>query len=120
VLGACVAGWMLTVELTSVAFDRRGYGLPKRLRLLCRYRALALGFGVPILLLFLLPFGAVIGMPRAVAGGTLIGQTPASACSTRRAGQPPAAAPWPCPHSPDRPPRTTCGPLEYEVELVPR
>jgi CysZ protein len=72
VLGACVAGWMLTVELTSVAFDRRGYGLPKRLRLLWRYRALALGFGVPILLLFLLPFGAVIGMPGAVAGGTLI------------------------------------------------
>jgi uncharacterized protein involved in cysteine biosynthesis len=72
VLGACVAAWLLTVELTSVAFDRRGFSLPNRLRLLWRHRALAIGFGGTVLLLFLLPFGAIIVMPSAVAGGTLL------------------------------------------------
>jgi CysZ protein len=72
ILGVCVAGWLLTVQLTSVAFDRRAVGLPRRLRLLWRYRGLALGFGVTTLLLFLVPFGALIGMPGALAGGTLL------------------------------------------------
>jgi CysZ protein len=72
VLGACVAAWLLTVELTSVAFERRGFSLPNRLRLLWRHRALAIGFGGTVLLLFLLPFGAIIVMPGAVAGGALV------------------------------------------------
>jgi CysZ protein len=71
-LGACVAAWLLTVELTSVAFERRGVGLANRLRLLWRHRALALGFGGTVLLVFLLPFGAIIVMPGAVAGGALL------------------------------------------------
>jgi CysZ protein len=71
-LGAGVAAWLLTVELTSVAFERRGFGLPNRLRLLWRHRAVALGFGGTVLLLFLLPFGAIIVMPGAVAGGSLL------------------------------------------------
>jgi len=71
-LGACVAGFFLAVELTSIALERRGFALRDRLRLLWRRRLLALGFGVPVFLLFLVPLGAILGMPGAVAGGTLL------------------------------------------------
>jgi CysZ protein len=33
---------------------------------------LSLGFGVSVFLCFLIPFGAVLVMPAAVAGGTLL------------------------------------------------
>jgi len=72
VLGACVTGFFLSVELTSIALERRGLGLGDRLALLWRHRLLALGFGVTAFLLFLVPLGAVVGMPGAVAGGTLL------------------------------------------------
>jgi CysZ protein len=72
VLGACVTGFFLAVELTSVALERRGLGLAERLALLWRRRLLALGFGLAALVLFLIPLGAVLAMPGAVAGGTLL------------------------------------------------
>ncbi|HXM55261.1 MAG TPA: EI24 domain-containing protein [Candidatus Dormibacteraeota bacterium] len=72
VLGACVTGWFLAVELTAIALERRGLRLGDRLRLLWRRRLLTLGFGLAVFALFLVPLGAVIGMPGAVAGGTLL------------------------------------------------
>lgn len=72
VVGACITGFFLAVELTAIALERRGLGLADRLALLWRRRLLALGFGVATFVLFLIPLGAVVGMPGAVAGGTLL------------------------------------------------
>jgi uncharacterized protein involved in cysteine biosynthesis len=72
VLGACVTGFFLSVELTSIALERRGLGLGHRVGLLWRSRLLALGFGLAAFVLFLIPLGAVLCMPGAVAGGTLL------------------------------------------------
>jgi CysZ protein len=73
VIGALVAGWFLTHELVSVPFERRGLRLADRRRMLRGRRALALGFGTASFLCFLIPFvGAVLLMPAAVAGATLL------------------------------------------------
>lgn len=72
VLGACITGFLLSVELTSTTLERQGLGLGERLRLLWRRRLLAIGFGVAVFVLFLVPLGALLGMPGAVAGGTLL------------------------------------------------
>ncbi|MFG2141955.1 EI24 domain-containing protein [Streptomyces sp. NPDC048650] len=72
VIGFCVNGFFLAVELTSVAMQRRDVPVRERLRLLRGRKALAVGFGTPIVLLFLIPFIAVVLMPGAVAGATLL------------------------------------------------
>lgn len=72
VLGICVSGFFLTEELTSIALQRRGLRLKRRLTLLRDRRMLVLGFGVPLALLFLVPLAAVFLMPGAVAGATLM------------------------------------------------
>ncbi|OEU88438.1 hypothetical protein DB35_19265 [Streptomyces abyssalis] len=71
-LGFCVSGFFLTLELVSVAMQRRGIPVRERLRMLRTRRALALGFGVPLVLLFLVPLVAVVLMPGAVAGAALL------------------------------------------------
>ncbi|WP_314172883.1 EI24 domain-containing protein [Streptomyces winkii] len=71
-LGFCVSGFFLTLELVSVAMQRRGVPVRERLRILRTRRALALGFGVPLVLLFLVPLLAVLLMPGAVAGAALL------------------------------------------------
>ena len=72
VLGGAVGGWVLAVELTGVPFQRRGRRLHDRRAVLGGHRALTLAFGAPVFLSFLLPLGAVLLMPAAVAGGTLL------------------------------------------------
>jgi CysZ protein len=72
VLEAVLGGWFLAVELTGIPFNRRGLRLRDRRRLLAANRALALGFGVPIFVIFLVPFVAVVLIPAAVAGSTLL------------------------------------------------
>ncbi|MDI1460093.1 EI24 domain-containing protein [Catellatospora sp. KI3] len=72
VLGAFVGGWFLALELVGVAYNRRGLRLPDRRRALRQDRAAALGFGVAVFCTFLIPLGAVLLMPAAVAGGTLL------------------------------------------------
>ncbi|MET7903753.1 EI24 domain-containing protein [Streptomyces sp. NPDC005336] len=71
-LAFCVTGFFLTEELTSVALLRRGVLLKERRRMLRGRRLLTLGFGVPLAVLFLLPLVAVVLMPGAVAGATLL------------------------------------------------
>ena len=72
VLAGAVAGWLLAVELTGVPFQRRGHRLRHRREALRAHRPLALGFGVAVFLGFLIPLGAVLLMPAAVAGGALL------------------------------------------------
>jgi CysZ protein len=72
VVGATVAGWWLALELVGVPFARRGMRLADRRRALGAHRPLALGFGVAVFLCFLIPLGAVLVMPAAVAGATLL------------------------------------------------
>lgn len=71
-LGAVVGGWFLTVELVGFAFDARGRTLHERRQALRARRPLALGFGVAMYLLFLIPLGAVLMMPAAVAGASVL------------------------------------------------
>lgn len=72
VLGAAFGGWTLTLELAGYSFDARGFTLRDRRRMLGRRRARSLGFGVATYLLFLIPFGAVLVMPAAVAGAAML------------------------------------------------
>lgn len=71
-LGLCVSGFFLTLELTSVAMQRREIPVRERLRILGRRKALALGFGLPLALGFFVPLLAVVLMPGAVAGAALL------------------------------------------------
>ena len=60
------------VELTSVPFQRRGQRLRQRREVLKRHRAQSLGFGVAVFCSFLIPLGAILLMPAAIAGATLL------------------------------------------------
>ncbi len=71
-LGFLVSGFFLTVELTAVALQRRGVPQRERIRLLRARLGLALGFGTPLVLAFLVPLVTVLAMPGAVAGATLL------------------------------------------------
>jgi CysZ protein len=72
VLTAVFSGWVLSLELSGVPFERRGLRLVQRRQMLRRNRPLALGFGVATFVCFLIPLGAVLVMPAAVAGATLM------------------------------------------------
>lgn len=72
VIAAFVGGWFLAVEIVGIPFHRRGLRLPDRRRMLKQNRATALGFGVAVFCCFLIPLGAVMVMPAAVAGGSLL------------------------------------------------
>ncbi|GLZ03817.1 membrane protein [Actinomadura sp. NBRC 104412] len=72
VAAAFVSGYLLAGELTSVALERRGVLRRERFALMKRNRPLVLGLGVATVVVFLIPLGAVLAMPGAVAGGTLL------------------------------------------------
>ncbi|MBW8487561.1 EI24 domain-containing protein [Actinomadura sp. PM05-2] len=72
VVAALVSGYFLAAELTGVALERRGLVRKQRFALLKRHRALGVGFGTAAFAVFLIPLGAVVAMPGAVAGGTLL------------------------------------------------
>ena len=72
VVGALVGGWFLALELVGAPFYRRGMRLPDRRARLRADRPTALGFGVAVFLCFLIPLGAVLVMPAAVAGAALL------------------------------------------------
>ncbi|WP_432064838.1 EI24 domain-containing protein [Streptomyces sp. C10-9-1] len=95
VIGFCVSGFFLTEELTAVALQRRGVPFGERLALLRARRLRALGFGVPLVLAFLVPFVAVLLMPGAVAGATLMARAMVPEGEAADAAAPGAAAPQP-------------------------
>ena len=71
-LAAGVGGWLLALELTGVPFQRRGQRLRHRRVVLASNVPLTLGFGVAVFLCFLIPLGAILMMPAAIAGATLL------------------------------------------------
>ncbi|HZB32244.1 MAG TPA: EI24 domain-containing protein [Streptosporangiaceae bacterium] len=72
VLAACVSGYFLSGELTGIALTRRGLRRRERFARLRRERPLAIGFGVAVFVVFLIPLGAVVAMPGAVVGATML------------------------------------------------
>ncbi|MEX2981704.1 EI24 domain-containing protein [Streptomyces sp. C36] len=98
VLGFLVSGFFLAEELTAVALQRRGVPLRERLRLLRSRKLLTLGFGVPLALLFLVPFVAVFVMPGAVAGATLLVRNLMGEETPEPAGEPEQGVPQPPAH----------------------
>lgn len=74
-LGATVGGWFLALELTAYPLARRGHvSLAARRAVLRTRRARVVGFGAAVFVLFLVPLGAALFMPAAVAGATLLAQ----------------------------------------------
>lgn len=72
VVGASGGGLLLSAELLGRPFDARAVPQGRQRALRRQDRARVLGFGVAAYLVFLLPFGAVVAMPAAVAGSTVL------------------------------------------------
>ncbi|MFC6089129.1 EI24 domain-containing protein [Saccharothrix lopnurensis] len=72
VLAVCVNATLLSIELTAIPFTRRGLDLKVRRQVLRRRRAVTLGFAVPAYLLCLVPLAALVVLPAAMAGGTVL------------------------------------------------
>jgi len=72
VLGVVLSGRLLARELTGRAFDARDLSPADRAALFSGSRARVLGFGVATQLCFLIPGGAVVMMPVAVAASTML------------------------------------------------
>lgn len=72
VIAVCVNAWLLGIELTGIPFTRRGKRLRERRAVLRSRRAMTLGFAVPTYLLCLIPLAAMVVMPAAMAGGTVL------------------------------------------------
>lgn len=72
VFAIAFTGWLLADELTSRALVARGLTSRDRRAIMRSHRGRMLGFGVATQLCFLVPLGAVVAMPAAVAGATLL------------------------------------------------
>ena len=72
VFAVLMTGRLLADELTARAISARGIGRAERRRMLRAQRARVLGFGVATQLCFMVPLGAIVTMPAAVAGATLL------------------------------------------------
>lgn len=70
--GALLGGRLLVRELLGRPFDGRGLTPAQQKALRKGARARSVGFGAIAYVLFLLPLGAVVAMPAAVAGSTLL------------------------------------------------
>ena len=79
VLGAVAGGWFLALELTGFSFEARGFTGSAKRRALAADRARTLGFGMVTYLVFFVPLAAVVIMPAAVAGGTMLARGAAGA-----------------------------------------
>lgn len=71
-LGAVAGARVVADELASIPCDARGLTAGERRRLLRHSGWRVLGFGLSCYLVFLIPGGAIILMPAAVAGATLL------------------------------------------------
>lgn len=103
ILGVLLSGRLLARELTGRAFDARGLTSVDRSRLLRVSRARVIGFGVATQLCFLVPLGAIVAMPAAVAGSTVLARD-LTAKARGAGGAPPApSSPGRTPPAPPRP-----------------
>lgn len=71
-LGVLLAGRLVARELLSRPLAARGLDRQARAALLARHRGATVGFGAAVQVCFLVPFGAVVLMPAAVAGATML------------------------------------------------
>jgi CysZ protein len=72
VLGVFLSGRIVALELTTRPLAARGLTRQERRATLTPHRARVLGFGVAVQLCFFVPGGAIIVMPAAVAGSTVL------------------------------------------------
>ncbi len=72
VLGVIVAGRLLAGELVSRGLEARGMDRAAQKALVADHRSTMLGFGAVVQLCFFIPFGAVLMMPAAVVGSTML------------------------------------------------
>jgi CysZ protein len=72
VVGVVLTGNLLARELMARAFDARGLDDGRRAQIVAAGRWRVLGFGIATQLCFLVPLGAVVTMPAAVAGATML------------------------------------------------
>jgi CysZ protein len=91
IVGVVLSGRLVARELTGRAFDARGLSTVSRSELLRSGRARVIGFGVATQLCFLIPLGAIVTMPAAVAGSTILARslTERAARSSRPVASPP-------------------------------
>lgn len=71
-LGLAVSGWLLAGDLLARPLEARGLDASQRTALTRGRRSSVLGFGVTVQAFFLAPLGAVIVMPAAVVGATML------------------------------------------------
>lgn len=71
-LGLAVSGWLLAGDLLARPLEARGLDAVRRTDLTRGRRASVLGFGVTVQAFFLVPLGAVLVMPAAVVGATML------------------------------------------------
>lgn len=93
IIGVVLTGRLLARELTGRAFDARGLTTYSRSELLGAGRVRVIGFGVATQLCFLIPLGAIVAMPAAVAGSTMLarGLTERAAAASAPTPPPPHA-----------------------------
>ena len=72
VAGLVVAGRLLAGELVSRPLEARGMDRAARASLMRQHRGAMLGFGVCVQVCFMVPLGAILVMPAAVAGATYL------------------------------------------------
>ncbi len=72
VLGTAFSGRLVARELLGRPLEARGLDAAAQRTLLAPYRSRVLGFGVATQLCFLVPLGAVLVMPAAVAGAAML------------------------------------------------
>jgi len=75
IVGVTLTGWVVADELSSRGLTARGLSSTERRKLRRGHAARVLGFGVATQLCFLVPLGAVVTMPSAVAGSTLLARS---------------------------------------------
>lgn len=71
-LGLAVSGWLLAGDLLARPLEARGLDAAQRTALARGRRPWVLGFGVTVQAFFLVPLGAVLVMPAAVVGATML------------------------------------------------
>jgi CysZ protein len=72
VVGTFLSGRLVALELTTRPLEARGMARRQRRAALRPHNPRVLGFGVAVHLCFLIPGGAIIVMPAAVAGATVL------------------------------------------------